>query len=381
MKIVKRLFMIPVILLLCFCPKPLCAAETDTVDIDTKELESFISDLDRDYKDVLGDFSFKSCFNKIKTGDLEINLNTILQGLWQYLCGESKGLTQTVGKLLFLGVLASVLEVFHRQNSDSRIAEMLIALVFMLIAVKTLGTAMEIGMESIRKAADVLYGVLPIILGAFTLSGSIMAVSVVQPTVLAAIAVFMGLVDRFFLPLVLLQGGLTVCSHLNSNFPLKNLSSLVQQIVMLTLGLVMTVFTGILGLQSFASGTVDGLALKTVKAAAGSFIPVVGSYISEAFDAILGAGLLLRSSIGLFGAGVLGFIILLPCLKLLIMALSFRLTAGLLEPFGCRRYLDALNDFASVIFTLFAVVVVAGLLFFFLIFCIVAVSSATVMYR
>ena len=63
------------------------------------------------------------------------------------------------------------------------------------------------------------------------------------------------------------------------------------------------------------------------------------------------------------------------------MSLLFKITAALLQPFGEDGYVTALSDFSSVILMLFALVAAAGLLFFFLIFCIVGVSTMTMLFR
>ena len=63
------------------------------------------------------------------------------------------------------------------------------------------------------------------------------------------------------------------------------------------------------------------------------------------------------------------------------MAFLFKLTAAVLQPFGDDGFVTSLSDFSSVLMLLFALLVCAGLLFFFLIFCIVGVSSMTMMFR
>ena len=100
-----------------------------------------------------------------------------------------------------------------------------------------------------------------------------------------------------------------------------------------------------------------------------------------AFDAVVGAGLLLRSSIGVFGIAAIAVFLLLPALKILVMAVVFKISAALLEPFGEGRYVGALTDFGDVMLLLFAVVIVTGLLFFFLIFSVIGVSAMTMMFR
>lgn len=69
-------------------------------------------------------------------------------------------------------------------------------------------------------------------------------------------------------------------------------------ITLLTFG--MTVFTFILGLQTSISSVSDSIGIKTAKAAIGTFIPIVGSSLSDSLSAILGSMALLKSTVGVY---------------------------------------------------------------------------------
>ncbi|MPN28456.1 hypothetical protein SDC9_175898 [bioreactor metagenome] len=63
----------------------------------------------------------------------------------------------------------------------------------------------------------------------------------------------------------------------------------------------MTIFTGLLSLQSFLSAAADGAAVKTAKFLVGSFIPVVGSVLTDALSAMQGSLHIIKASVGSFG--------------------------------------------------------------------------------
>jgi stage III sporulation protein AE len=379
----RTVFLSLIIIMLLFFPLPVAAADT-AAEPDLSDLEEAVEELDADLAETMSSFSLKDLYNAFRGGDFSFDLAAIFQSLLAWIFREARSFLSLLGQLLLLGMTAAVFHIFEEcfeGKGVAKVGQWVIFLAFILVAVKTFRIALDLGSETIHQAADFLCAVLPVVLGAFALTGSAVSAAVVQPSILAVISIFLGLTERFFLPLVLIMAVLAVTAHLSPAFSFQKLFSLIRDVILVCLGLMMTIFTGIIGLESFAAGTIDGLTLKTVKMATGNFIPVVGGYIADAFDSLLGASLLLRNGIGIFGSIAVILVIALPAIRILLMSLLFKLAAAILQPFGDNEFVATLSDFASVLVILFAIVAAAGVLFFFLIFCIVGLSSVTMMFR
>lgn len=68
--------------------------------------------------------------------------------------------------------------------------------------------------------------------------------------------------------------------------------------VVWALGIVLTIFVGILSLEGTLTSSVDGITIKTTKAVVTSTIPVVGKLLGETVDAVLGCSNILKNAIG-----------------------------------------------------------------------------------
>lgn len=372
-----------IILMLLLFPLPAAAADTNT-EPDLSDLNEAVDKLDAALAEMMPSVSLGDIYEGIRGGDYAFDLAAILQSLLAWVFREARTFLTLLGQLLLLGMTAAVFHVFEEcfeGKGVAKVGQWVIFLAFILVAVKTFRIALDLGSETIHQAADFLCAVLPVLLSSFALTGGAVSAAVVQPSILAVISIFLGLTERFFLPLVLIMAVLAVTAHLSPAFSFQKLFQLIRDVILICLGLMMTIFTGIIGLESFAAGTIDGLTLKTVKMATGNFIPVVGGYIADAFDSLLGASLLLRNGIGIFGIVAVILVVALPAIRILLMSLLFKLAAAVLQPFGDNEFVATLSDFSSVLIVLFAIVAAAGLLFFFLIFCIVGLSSAAMMFR
>jgi len=71
----------------------------------------------------------------------------------------------------------------------------------------------------------------------------------------------------------------------------------------------------------------------------------------------------------------------LPLLKILTLALIYKLAGALVQPVAEGQVVDCLNDLGGSMIMVFAVVAVVGLLFFFAITILVGVGNLTVMLR
>ena len=97
------------------------------------------------------------------------------------------------------------------------------------------------------------------------------------------------------------------------NLGLQGLINGLKRLLYWILGIVMTFFVAFLSMQSFVTSALDTVTLKTSRFVIGSFIPIVGSILSDAYGVATGCFSLLRSTIGIFGI-IVALCMILPTL-------------------------------------------------------------------
>lgn len=98
-----------------------------------------------------------------------------------------------------------------------------------------------------------------------------------------------------------------VCPELK----LDGISSSVKKAVTVSLGFISTIFVGLLTTKGLLAQSGDTVGAKGAKFLAGSFIPVIGSTLGDAFTTVSGCLGMVRSTLGVFGVMAL-FAINLP---------------------------------------------------------------------
>ena len=119
----------------------------------------------------------------------------------------------------------------------------------------------------------------------------------------------------------------------------------------------MTAFTVYLTLSNVLSGTTDKMAVKLTKTAVSNAVPVVGSIISEAAEAVLSAATALRSTIGVVGIFAILLMCLAPLLRLGVQFVLYKIAAFLSSIAGVKtldKLIEQLGDAFGLVFAMTA---------------------------
>jgi stage III sporulation protein AE len=102
-----------------------------------------------------------------------------------------------------------------------------------------------------------------------------------------------------------------------------------------------------MGITGVITGTTDAAALKATKMTISSFVPVVGSILSEASEAVLVSAGMAKNAAGIYGIFAILALFLEPFLRIGAHYLILKLTAAVCNVFGEKRATDLIEDFSS----------------------------------
>jgi stage III sporulation protein AE len=150
---------------------------------------------------------------------------------------------------------------------------------------------------------------------------------------------------------------------------------------MTVLGLTMVIFVGVVTVQGVAGGVADGVALRTAKYAAGTFIPVVGKMFADTVDMVMGASLIIKNAVGLFGIATVATLCVLPLIKVASLILVIKLAGALVQPMGDEKMAKCLDEMGDNLVLVFGGVLAVAVMFFLTITMIIGAGSMTMMLR
>ena len=225
------------------------------------------------------------------------------------------------------------------------------------------------------------YSLLPILLTLMMTTGSIASASIMQPVLLFLITFIGNIITTFLLPLILIGTALSIVSKVSDKVQIDKLSKYFKTSVVWVLGIVLTIFVGVLSLEGSLSSSVDGLTAKTAKAAVSNFIPVVGKILGDAVDTVIGCSNILKNAVGVVGVIVVIGICALPIIKLTILTITYYIASAICQPIADDKIVSLLSGMGDTFKVLLAMLISVSVMLIIGVTLVIKISNSGLMYR
>lgn len=145
---------------------------------------------------------------------------------------------------------------------------------------------------------------IPVFAGIMTTAGQPMTGALYNVMLFGACQGVSSLLQAAFVPVISCYLSLAIATEVIPQMGLRDIVSGFKKLITWGLGLTMTIFVGLLSLQSDIAGGGDNVAVKTTKFMLSSLIPGVGGSLSELFMAAQGCVQLVKSTVGAAGIAI-----------------------------------------------------------------------------
>lgn len=216
--------------------------------------------------------------------------------------------------------------------------------------------------STIGEASRFLLSYVPIYTTVITAGGMPLSAASYHVLVMAAAQVAAQFAAAVLIPLCGIYLALCLAGGVGQNQGVSGLASAIKRLINWSLVLTMTVFVGILSLQGFMSSAADGAAVKTTKFLVGTFVPVVGSAISDALMAAQGSIRVIKATVGSFGVAVAVLTFLPALIKVTVLRVVIALASAAGEMLSVKQVREILSGFANVLSILTAMLLSMAML-------------------
>ncbi|HWR09957.1 stage III sporulation protein AE [Sporomusa sp.] len=320
----------------------------------------------------------------IATKGLSFNWQTISNKFISYLFKEIATNIHLLGKLLFLAVLCALLQNLQNSFEQSAISLLAYSVCFIFLSVIALSAfyqGLTLARETVSNMVGFMEALLPLLLSLLAGVGALTSAALLTPLMLLVVSVTSVVVKDIILPLLFLTAILECVNYLSGSYKLSNLTGVLKQAGMMTLGLVLVVFIGIVSIQGVAGSVADGLTLRTAKYATATFIPVVGKMFADTVELVMGASLLLKNAVGIFGVLAIALICALPLIKLISLIVVIKIAGALIQPMGDEKMAKCLDAMGNNLLLVFGALLTVALMFFLVVTMIIGAGSVAMMLR
>ena len=159
----------------------------------------------------------------------------------------------------------------------------IIVVLVLSIVVKMVGLTTNT-VQTIKAQMDAIF---PILLTFLTAIGGTVSTSVYQPAMALLTGTIMNLFTYVLLPIFIFSVVFSIVSNLSNTVKLDKFTSFFNSSYKWLTGLIFTVFTAFISVQGITAGSIDGISIRTAKFAIKSYVPILGSYLSEHHQTLL----------------------------------------------------------------------------------------------
>lgn len=323
--------------------------------------------------------------NEVSFDDPESILNLSPSKLWNYIISMVKDKVSepikvfaSLGAVIVLTVMAESAGDTIRLGKTGKIFELICVLVCVSIAASPVCSVMENCAESLSSGSMFMTGFVPVFAGLAAAGGNITSASGYSIIVMSAADAAIQIADKIMMPMLGMSLSLAIIDAVNPAISLTGLIKGMKKCVTWVLGLIMTIFTGLLSVQSIVGGSADAAVSKTTKYVISGCIPVVGNAVSEAYSSVKTSVGLLKAGVGGIGIAVLAAYLIPPLISLFVYKFVFGASAVAAEIMGAEKLKRLFSNINSVLSSALAVCACFSVMFIISTAIVMAVSTGGV---
>ena len=373
-------------ILICIFGTSISIADTEdeviNSQMDSFNISNFIDEANKYSNNILKDIDIHELLNNAIKG--EVDTNQLLKNIFPILGTEIKEALKVMGSILIIVLIHSVLKSISDNLNNKSVAQITYYVQYILIAtviMTNFSSIITLSKEAVGNMISFIQLLFPLLMTLMLASGSVVSVNLVQPIILFIINLISNIFQSIIIPIILVGTALAIVSKISDRIQIDKLSKFLKSSSVWVIGILLTIFVGVLSIEGTLGSSVDGITAKTAKAAVSSFIPVVGKVLGDAVDTVIGCSAILKNAIGIVGVIVVIAICITPILKLAIITIIYHLTAALCEPIADSKIVSLITQMADTFKILLAILCSISVMLIIGITLVINISNTGLMYR
>ena len=156
--------------------------------------------------------------------------------------------------------------------------------IYLIGVIRSFTYVIDIGKEIIDNMVMFMQSIIPVLVTLLTATGSITSGAIFRPALIFIIQIIGTSVKTYLIPMVFFAAAISIVDNVSEKINISKLSEFINQLVKWSLGILLTIFVGVVTVHGIASSVVDGIGSRTAKYAVGAFLPVVGGVLFDAVE-------------------------------------------------------------------------------------------------
>ncbi|MBU5335159.1 stage III sporulation protein AE [Intestinibacter bartlettii] len=347
-----------------------------------KQLEKInISQLEEELKDneLFKNINLKQFAKDLIKGNAKLSDLINRENLKSLVLDQLTASLKVITMIIVLALLSSILKSLESSFSSGQVTKIVNYIIFITMVTLVLVNfkdVLSIAYKTINSIISIVNIIIPILLSLMAVGGLTTTSATLSPVFVGGASIINIIFKNVIFTLITLAFCVVVVNNLSKNIKLKKFSELLKKANVVIVGGAFTVYLGLVSIQGIYVTSFDKFAVKSAKFAVGSFIPVIGGFLSDSVDLLLSSSILIKNIFGAVGLVLLVGICLIPILKIFSIILVYKIGAAIVEPIG-EENISSFMDETAKLMTVILISVLAVLIMFFVTISILTSLSIT----
>lgn len=349
---------------------------------ETFGINSFIENAKQYAGEFFEDIDINDIFNSAIVG--EVDNSNIYKKIFNILGDEVKKGTRSLISILVIIIIHSILKSISESLENDNISKLIYYVQYIAIVTIIMSNFSDI-INLVKETTTDLVGfmntLIPVLISLMAYTGSITTTSILEPIILFMINFIGNLVQDILIPITLLITSISIISKISDNVQVDKIAKLLKSSTTWFLGLILTIFVGVVSLEGTLASSIDGITAKTAKSIVSSAVPIVGKILGDVIDSVLGCGVILKNATGFLGVIVIVGICILPILKLTVLTISYKLVATVSAVIADSKIVELLDQISDIFKILLAILVAVSFMVIIGTTLLIKMSNTGMMFR
>lgn len=347
--------------------------------MDMKEIEELFDIASRN-GNVFGNINPGEIIRSIIRGDPIFNFHDIIGAVSSHFMHEIYGSiilgVQLVVICIIIGLLKNLAESFSK-DTVSNLGVVVCSSCVMVLCLKSFMDIYQVCSNAVETMTVTMQALLPVLVPLLIAMGGFASGGILNPLIVTAITIFNSILQRFIMPAIYISCIFILVNSLSEKDYVKKLAMLIRSAAVSVMGLAVTLFSGLTIIQGVVTKTADGMLAKTAKYSVDNFVPIVGGFAADSLDLILSCTAIIKNGIGIFGLIIILTLLIIPLVKILAVALVFKITAVVIEPISNKTISDCVNEVGNTVITLAIILFLVAMMFIIFLSVIIGIGGGS----
>lgn len=315
-----------------------------TKDIaDSLNMDNFLS-IFEDYalENNIEGFDVSSLYNDLLSGN-GIQYENILDSLVGNIFKEVKNSIGSVTSIFIIVIIMAIVTSLEL-DKDSDVVKITKLVIFISISALLLKNYLDI-VTMFKNIVNILGYIMQIVstflLGILMATGKITSTGIVEPLLLFIANFICFATEYIIIPFFTISVSINIVSRISENIKMDNLSSIFRKSSLYIFTTIIGIFLFVLSMESSVTKSIDSMYFKTAQNMVSNFVPVVGKFLSDSLDTVLGATEAIGKVGGIVALIATIIIVSIPIIKLILVIVLYNILIAISEPINEDKSIES----------------------------------------